>query len=343
MLTERQQMILQMIIEDYVRSAEPIGSRTISKRTQVTFSPATVRNEMSDLEDMGYLEQPHTSAGRIPSQKGYRFYVDHLLSPNGGISTDEIVQLQKVFVEKIDHMERVVQQTAQILSSLTNYTSIVLGPQIKDITLKNIQLIPLSERMAVAIIVTDTGHVENKTVSMPEGITADEISKFMAILNQKMVGIPMKQMKSRLYTEIMEELRRYMDHYDQTMDLFNQVITSDPDDRIYLGGTTKILNQPEFRDIDKLRPLLDMLETNQAIAQLLNQQLAPGIQVRIGLENELEELRNCSLITATYQIDGKKAGSFGVFGPTRMEYGHVISVMGHFANMLSEMLTRLHK
>jgi heat-inducible transcriptional repressor len=342
MLSERQQLILQMIIEDYVHSAEPVGSRTISKRGQVKFSPATIRNEMSDLEDLGFLEQPHTSAGRIPSQKGYRFYVDHLLNPSG-LASVEVMELQKMYVDTIDEMERMVQQTAQILSSLTNYTSLVLGPQVQEVKLRHIQLIPLTERSAVAILVTDKGHVENKTVSVPEGISTEEISKFVEILNKRMVGVPMNHLKSRLYSEIMSELRRYMEHYDEVMTLFNQILQSGHDGRVYLGGTAKILNQPEFQNIDKLRPLLDMLEANDTVIQLLNQQAAPGIQVRIGLENEMESLKDCSLVTATYQINGKPVGTIGVLGPTRMDYGHVISVMGHFANRMSEQLTRLHK
>lgn len=342
MLSERQQMILRMIIEDYVHSAEPVGSRTISKRSEVNFSPATIRNEMADLEEMGYLEQPHTSAGRIPSQKGYRFYVDHLIHPLH-LTPEELFQLKKIFVDKIDAMERVVQATAQILSSLTNYTALVLEPQIQEVKLKHIQLVPLTERTAVAIMVTDTGHVENKKVSVPEGITADEISRFVAILNSKMVGVPLNQAKNRLYSEIMGELNRYMGHYEEMMTLLNQIALPEKDDRVYLGGTTKILNQPEFRDVEKLRPLLDMLETNHSVLRLLNQQTTPGVQVRIGLENDLEELKDCSVITATYHIGGKAAGTIGVLGPTRMEYGRVIGVMDHLAKMLSDLLTRLHK
>lgn len=342
MLSERQQMILRMVIEDYVHSAEPVGSRTISKRSEVTYSPATIRNEMSDLEELGYLEQPHTSAGRIPSHKGYRFYVDHLLNPLI-LSRDDLFQIKKAFVDKIDAMERVVQETAQILSSLTNYTSLVLGPQVYENTLKHIQLVPLTERTAVAIIVTDTGHVENRKVSVPEGISTDEIRKFVAILNEKMVGVPLNQVKSRLYNEIMGELNRYMDRFEGVMTLLNQIVQPEKDDRVYLGGTTKILNQPEFQDVEKLRPLLDILETNQAVFQLLNQPHTPGIHVRIGLENDLEQLKNCSVITAAYHIDGNVAGTIGVLGPTRMEYGRVISVMDYLAKTMSELLTRSHK
>ncbi|WP_018130365.1 heat-inducible transcriptional repressor HrcA [Effusibacillus pohliae] len=342
MLSERQQLILRMIVEDYVHSAEPVGSRTISKRSEVSFSPATIRNEMADLEEMGYLEQPHTSAGRIPSQKGYRFYVDHLLHPFR-LTPQELFQLKKIYVDKIDAMERVVQQTAQILSSLTNYTALVLGPQVHENKLKHLQLIPLSDRTAVAIIVTDTGHVENKKVTVPEGISPDEISRFVAILNDKMRDVPLQHVKSKLYSEIMSELNRYMNQFEGVMSLLDQIVEVEQEDRVYLGGTTNILNQPEFRDVEKLRPLLDMLEKNRTVFQLLSQQDTPGIQVRIGLENDLEQLKDCSVITATYHIDGKVAGTVGVLGPTRMEYRRVIGVMQQLTELLSDLLTRLHR
>jgi heat-inducible transcriptional repressor len=331
-----------MVIEDYVRSAEPIGSRTISKRSEVGFSPATIRNEMSDLEDLGYLEQPHTSAGRIPSQKGYRFYVDNLVNPIG-LTQDELFQLKKMYVDRIDAMETVVQQTAQILSSLTNYTALLLEPQVHEVKLKHIQLIPLTERTAVAIIVTDNGHVENRKVSVPEGISTDDVSKFVAILNDRLHNAPLSDVKSLLYKEIMGELKRYINQHKDIMSLLNQIVHSDKDDKVYLGGTTKILNQPEFHDVEKLRPLLDMLETNQAMVQLLTNQNGPGIRVRIGMENDLEQLKDCSLITATYHIDGKPAGTIGVLGPTRMEYGRVISVLDHFTFLVSDLFTKLHK
>ena len=170
MLTERQRLILSAIVDDYIRSAEPVGSRSISKRGDVGFSPATIRNEMSDLEEMGYLEQPHTSAGRIPSHKGYRYYVDHLLRQTA-LSKKELEVIKNFFAEKILEFEKVIQQVATILSQLTNYTSIVLGPEVFSTSLKMLQIVPLNENRAVAIIVTNTGRVENKVVEIPEGVS----------------------------------------------------------------------------------------------------------------------------------------------------------------------------
>jgi heat-inducible transcriptional repressor len=342
MLTERQQLILRIIVDDYVQSAEPVGSRLISKHIEVSLSPASIRNVMADLEEMGYLEQPHISSGRVPSEKGYRFYVDHLLPPVK-ISEEEVSAIRRLLMERIDEMEQVVQQTAQILSSLTNYTSIVLGPQIYEQTLKHLQLIPLHERSAVAIMVTNTGRVENKIVTVPEGISLDEIRKLVAILNEKLAGTPIYQIKKRLYDEISHELRRYMEQFEGAMDLFNQIMKTDANERIYLGGTAKILDQPEFRDVERLRPLLDILEHSQTVVQLLGTNEEPGIRVRIGQENDVDELKNCSVISASYSIDDKQVGAIGVIGPTRMDYARVIKIIHHLAAGLSAVLTRLHK
>lgn len=342
MLTERQQMILRIVVDDYVQSAEPVGSRLISKHIDVSLSPATIRNVMADLEEMGYLEQPHTSSGRVPSQKGYRFYVDHLL-PTMTIRQSEVRKIRQLLLEKIDEMEQVVQQTAQILSSLTNYTSIVLGPQIYEQCLQHLELIPLHERMAVAIIVTDTGRVENKTVVVPDEISLDEIKKLVAILNEKLKGTPIYKIKQRLVEEVTVELRRYIDQFEGAMQLFNQIMQPDGEERVYLGGTAKILDQPEFRNVEKLRPLLDLLEQEKTLVQLLTDDDDEGIRVRIGQENRVDEFKECSVISASYSIDGKKVGTIGVIGPTRMEYARVISIINHLAMGLSAALTRLHK
>lgn len=201
MLTERQRMILNAIIDDYIRSAEPVGSRSISKRGDVNFSPATIRNEMADLEELGYLEQPHTSAGRIPSHKGYRYYVDHLVRLDR-LSSEDVLRLKSVFAEKITAMEEIVQHTASILSQLTNYTSIALGPEVFDASLRHFQLLPLNENTAVAIVVTSTGHVENKTVTLPEGVSASELETVVNLLNAKLVGVPLYKLRAQLYNEI---------------------------------------------------------------------------------------------------------------------------------------------
>ncbi|ASS76104.1 heat-inducible transcriptional repressor HrcA [Tumebacillus algifaecis] len=345
MLTDRQKIILQILVDDYILTAEPVGSRTISKRPDVSISPATIRNEMADLEEMGYLEQPHTSAGRIPSQKGYRFYVDHLLRPSEAPDYDPH-DLRVEILQKIDQMEQVVQQSATILSSLTNYTAIVLGPKVMTTKLRQIQLVPLLDRKAVAIIVMDNGHVENRMVTIPDGVEVESITRFIELLNRKLVGVPVPELKARLHSEIANELQRYSQQFESAMLLFDQMTeVQDPEQsKVYLGGTTKILNQPEFRTVEKLKPLLDMFEQTDDLIRLID--LAhhkPGIQIRIGAENDHETFHNCSLITATYTIEGKPVGTIGVVGPTRMDYARTIAVMQGLANNLSVLLTHLYK
>lgn len=338
MLTERQRMILSAIIDDYVRSAEPIGSRSISKRGNVGFSPATIRNEMSDLEEMGYLEQPHTSAGRIPSHKGYRYYVDHLLG-HGTLHNNDLDSMKGAFAERIQEMEGVIQHVAGMLSSLTNYTSIVLGPEVFSTTLKHLQIIPLTETTAVAIIVMNTGHVENKTVSIPEGIRMSEIEKVVNILNAKLKNVPLIEFKSRLYNEISSELSKYVNGYQELLAVVESVLQSNEKDRVFLSGMTNMLTQPEFKDVDKVKSIFDLLEEAPTLIKLFTS-ANEGIEIKIGAENSIEAINNCSLITASYSIGDKPLGTIGILGPTRMEYGRVISLMEHLSKHLEVVLGR---
>ncbi|MBJ6363086.1 heat-inducible transcriptional repressor HrcA [Paenibacillus sp. GCM10012307] len=325
MLTERQRMILNAIVDDYIRSAEPVGSRSISKRGGVGFSPATIRNEMADLEELGFLEQPHTSAGRVPSTKGYRYYVDHLVKL-GEVSEHELERIRHFLADKMNQMEQVIQHAATILSNLTNYTSIVLGPETFNTSLKHFQLVPLNENTAVAIIVTNTGHVENRTVSIPSGVDMSEIEKVTRILNEKLVGVPFSRLRSRLYSEVGQELGRYVGHYEEFLDILgNVLIAGEQEHRVFVSGTSNMLVQPEFKDVEKVKTLLELFDEQPALIKLVS--ATPGIQVKIGSENDHEAINNCSLITATYSIDGQSLGTIGILGPTRMEYGKVISLL----------------
>lgn len=341
MLTERQKMILTAIVDDYIRSAEPVGSRSISKRGIVGYSPATIRNEMSDLEEMGYLEQPHTSAGRIPSQSGYRYYVDNLIQL-GFISNEELGMIRTFFAEKINMTEQIVQQVAMILSNLTNYTSIVLGPEVFNATLRHIQLIPLNQETAVAIIVTNTGHVENRTVSIPPKLPMSQLEVLVNILNAKLKGVPLLQLRSKLYTEIASELRLHVNKYEEILHVLEDLLESDHDEKVYHSGMTNMLNQPEFKDVEKVRTIFDLFDQSHELAKLLSNS-QEGIQVKIGAENHMEAMSHCSLITATYMIEGQSIGTIGVLGPTRMDYGRVINILDYLSKDLSLIYAKLYK
>ncbi len=338
MLSDRQRLILNAIVDNYIRSAEPVGSRTISKRDDVNFSSATIRNEMADLEELGYLEQPHTSAGRIPSTKGYRFYVDNLIKPQL-LNEQEAVDFKQAFAERILHFEQLIDYTAAILSQVTNYTSIALGPEMFEHRLKHVQIVPLNEEQAVAIVVTHTGRVENKLIDLPAGVSAQEVEKLVNLLNHKLHDVPIWKLRQRIYQEIAIEMKRHAEQYDEMLHMIESAFHEDASDRLVMHGATKIMSQPEFRDVEKVKDILELLEQSDQIAHLFGSSL-DGMQITIGQENQLDAIKNCSIITSSYYLDGKPVGTIGILGPTRMEYGKVISVLNYLAKGLSRILTK---
>jgi heat-inducible transcriptional repressor len=338
MLTERQRLILTAIVDDYIRSAEPVGSRSISKKSGVGYSPATIRNEMADLEELGFLEQPHTSAGRIPSAKGYRYYVDHLVRI-GEVDEEDLRRVRSFFAKKMTRMEQIIQHAATILANLTNYTSIVLGPEVFSNSLKAFQLVPLNDQSAVAIIVTNTGHVENRTISIPPGFDVGELEKVVAILNAKLAGVPLHRLQTKLYTEVSEELNRYVSHCESIIDTLAQALEQRTEHRPFTTGTSNMLNQPEFRDVNKVKSILEWLDETPALVRSFSPK-QEGIQVRIGHENADEALKNCSLITATYVVDGTTVGTIGLLGPMRMDYAKAITLMDILSKDLAAELAK---
>lgn len=341
MLSERQRLILSAIVDDYIRSAEPVGSRSISKRGDVGYSPATIRNEMSDLEELGYLEQPHTSAGRVPSHKGYRYYVDHLIHVKE-MPRREIDRLKLFFAERMQQQEAIIRQIAMILAEMTNYTSIVLEPEYFNTSLKHMQIVPLNDHQAVMIIVTNTGHVENKLIAIPEGVPVSEFEKMVNILNTRLSGVSMMQLNASLYNEIGEEMRKYVSRYEELINVLDTAFSLDDEVRVFLSGTTNIMNQPEFRDVEKVKSLFTLLEEQETLAKILTP-AETGVHVRIGAENNMDAMNQCSLITATYTIDGLTLGTIGILGPTRMEYSKVISLMQYFSKEMTNIMSMKFK
>ncbi|WP_028399256.1 heat-inducible transcriptional repressor HrcA [Ectobacillus panaciterrae] len=341
MLTERQLLILQIIIDDFIHSAQPVGSRTLSKKEEITFSSATIRNEMADLEELGYIEKTHSSSGRVPSEKGYRFYVDHLLSPQH-LPQEDVVQVKSVFAERMIEMEKLAQQSAKILSDLTSYTAIVLGPKVSENKLKNVQIVPLGNQAAVAIIVTDSGHVQSKTITVPEFIEVTDLEKMMNILNEKLAGVPISELHNKIFKEIVMVLRQHVHNYDQAMKLLDGTFQFPSPEKIYFGGKTNMLAQPEFHDIHKVRSLLNMIEQEQEFYHLLrNKEI--GIQVKIGRENGASAMEDCSLITASYSLGEEQLGTFAILGPTRMNYARVISLLQLFTGQLTNVFQNLNQ
>ncbi|MDL4841488.1 heat-inducible transcriptional repressor HrcA [Aquibacillus rhizosphaerae] len=334
MLSNRQLLVLQVIIDEFIQTAQPIGSRSISKKDEVSFSSATIRNEMADLEELGFIEKTHSSSGRVPSEKGYRFYVDHLLSPFH-LSNNDMSMITHTFEKGMVEFEQVVQKSAKVLSDLTNYTSIILGPEVFETKLKQLQIISLSPQTAVAILVTNTGHVEHRSFSVPTEIHPSDLEKLVNILNERLVDVPIIQLHEMLSKEIAILLNTYTDDFDLAYHYLRAALFDEQPVKLYVGGKTNIMMQPEFKDVNKIRSLYSIIEQEEEMADLLRSS-KDGIKVSIGQENKMDAMQHCSLITATYSLGDQQMGTIALLGPTRMEYSRVISLV----NVLSARLTK---
>ncbi len=334
MLTNRQLQILQVIVDDFVMSAQPVGSRQLSKKEGITYSAATIRNEMADLEELGFLEKTHTSSGRVPSEKGYRFYVDHLLRPQV-ITANEVVQIHSLFEKQIFEAEQIIRESANILSELTSYTTILLGPDVQKHRVKKFQIVPLSDQTAVAIIVTDNGHVENRALTLPPGFSPIEIEKMVNILNDRLVGVPLHDLPLKLETEALSVLKQHVNASESIIESLRSISTGQSEGKIYYGGKSNMLSQPEFHDLNKMRMLMDLIDKESQVQRLFNQQNS-DIQIRIGSENNNLAMENCSVITASFLVGEEQQGAIAIIGPTRMDYKRVVTLLEVMRNSLSQ-------
>lgn len=340
-LDNRKQQVLVAIIKDYIATAEPVGSRTIARKYKLGVSPATIRNEMADLEELGYIEQPHTSAGRIPSNLGYRYYVDNLMQKEE-LTWEEEELIQKNYRTKVRDVGQVIQRTGQLLANLTKCAAIVMTPQLGVSFFKHIQIIPLSPGQGMVVVVTDTGAVHHRIIEIPESISPADLEVISSVLNRKLQGHTIESIRFTLIREIYFELAKQKVVLDMAMELVRDSLALEKGDKIYLGGIFNILSQPEFSNVEKVKTLLSILEQEDLITNLLAGGMkSSGVTVRIGGELSFEKMRDCSMVMATYQIDGRPVGSIGVLGPTRMNYARVVSVVEYITKNLSQVMERL--
>ncbi|WP_227767542.1 heat-inducible transcriptional repressor HrcA [Zhaonella formicivorans] len=341
-MDERKKKVLQAIIQDYIATAEPVGSRTIARKYDLGVSPATIRNEMADLEELGYIEQPHTSAGRIPSDLGYRYYVDCLMEKEN-LNQAEEEYIRYRFSQKMEEIEAVIRQASEVLSEMTNYTALILGPQLGRRTFSQIRLMPLSPGSALMIVVSNSRLVQHRILDIPESITPADLERISLVLNDRLQGFALEQVKRDTLYDIYGELASYKNLVSHVLDVIEQLACSKLNDKVYLGGTLNIFNQPEFKDIDKLKSLLGVLEKESVLKDLMEVKPELGLTIRIGGENKYEEINGCSLITATYQVDGVVLGTLGILGPTRMAYSKAVSLVECVTENLSQVLAKLLK
>ncbi len=337
-LGERKRRILQAIIDDYITTADPVGSRTIAKKHDFGLSSATIRNEMADLEEMGYLEQPHTSAGRIPSDRGYRLYVDHLMD-RYKLTVTDIKAIRHALELKMQELDRLIQQYSKVISKLTHYTTVVLPPQMKQSSIKQLQLVPVDSHHILLIIVTNTGIVKNKAIRISQKLSADFLISLSSLLNDKLQGLTIQEINLPKIQEIRNEMHSNEEILMPILGFISDAI-SDIDSRdIFLGGTTNILDFPEYNDIEKARELLRFLEKKKGLYKLLSDaQMDNHINILIGEENEFLEMKDCSIIMSKYSIGERIVGTIGIIGPTRMEYSKVVSSLEYLTRHINQAL-----
>jgi heat-inducible transcriptional repressor len=340
-LDARKLKILQAIINDYIITAEPVGSRTVAKKYDLGVSSATIRNEMSDLEEMGYLEQPHTSAGRVPSDKAYRLYVDKLMKVRR-LNDQEAEYIKELYQNKIMQLEQVIFQTAKVLSEITNYTSIALAPQLSKVTIRHIQLVPVDMDFALLVVVTSSGILKDTLIRIPEGMDNEFLNKISNILNDKFQGKTFSEIDLKDLSAVREAFKENQKFFNSLVDVLTSSFHVSQEKEVFMGGTTNIFKLPEYQDILRARAFLNLMEEKDLLYHILASSQNNGVKVSIGTENPHEELRDYSIVTATYSLGDRILGTIGVIGPTRMEYSRAVSVMDHMGKALSNYLTKLY-
>ncbi|WP_443948150.1 heat-inducible transcriptional repressor HrcA [Phascolarctobacterium faecium] len=339
MLNERKKKILQIIIEDYISSAEPAGSRTIARKYDLGLSPATIRNEMSDLELLGYLEQPHTSAGRIPSAQAYRFYVDALIEP-GTLTDNDMALIDGWYNERRRNIDDIFQSTAKILSRMTQNVSMVLTNQQTIANFCYLKFLPLDSQHAILCIVADDGSIDTNVVDIPLGMSSEEMDylagKMSKLLEDRNLSDISVEILQNVHTDVVEDKLIF----SSLLQAVRKMTGRRQEQKVFLGGTKQLLNQPEFRDVERVRNLLGILEEEKVLKDLLQGGEDSGLKVTIGSENKFTGIQDCSMVQATYRLNGQIVGTMAVLGPTRMEYGKVISVIDYLHKYLKTILDK---
>lgn len=339
MLNERKKKILQIIIEDYISSAEPVGSRTIAHKYDLGLSPATIRNEMSDLELLGYLEQPHTSAGRIPSAQAYRFYVDALIEP-GTLTDNDMALIDGWYNERRRNIDDIFQSTAKILSRMTQNVSMVLTNQQTIANFCYLKFLPLDSQHAILCIVADDGSIDTNVIDIPLGMSSEEMDylagKMSKLLEDRNLSDISVEILQTVHTDVVEDKLIF----SSLLQAVRKMTGRRQEQKVFLGGTKQLLNQPEFRDVERVRNLLGILEEEKVLKDLLQGGEDSGLKVTIGSENKFTGIQDCSMVQATYRLNGQIVGTMAVLGPTRMEYGKVISVMDYLHKYLKTILDK---
>lgn len=337
-LNERSRRILEAIIEDYIGTAEPIGSRAVSRRHQISLSPATVRNVMADLEEMGYLVSPHTSAGRVPTEKGYRFYVDSLLRV-GPLTPQQQQKIEQYYCRQGLRAEERLREAGKVLSAISRYTGIVMAPRITTTVFRHIEFIRLSQGKILVVFVSQAGMVQNKIIETDEDIPQGDLEQVSNYLNHTLGGLGIQEVRERLVAEMAKEKALYDKLLGRALAFSREIFQEEAEGQVFIEGASNILDQPEFADLERMKRLFRAFEQKSLLVELLDKsQRAEGVHIFIGSDTEYSEISGCSLITSTYSSSRGTIGTLGVIGPSRMPYSLVIPIVDYTARLVSQVL-----
>ncbi|MDP9068306.1 MAG: heat-inducible transcriptional repressor HrcA [Actinomycetota bacterium] len=340
-LAERRASVLKAIVTHYVTSGEPVGSKTLVERYQLGVSPATVRNEMGALEEAGYIFQPHTSAGRIPTDAGYRYFVDSGLQPLR-LPATEARKIQRFFGEPRYELEDALRQTAALLSGITDHAAVVFAPALERSVVRHVELVPLAGSRAMVVLVTNTGRVENHIVLVPESVDEVQLDRAAEMLNRLIVDEPLDSAPEKIASAHENFPLELRDVAHQVSRALQEDLKHHEAERMFLDGTSNIVHEGKFADLETVRQVIGALEHRRLLLEVLADALSPDqVSVRIGRENTLEEMQACTVVTARYGTDDQPLGSLGVVGPTRMDYRRTISAVHEVASNLGRMLSSL--
>ena len=333
-LDERKQKILKAIISNYLETGEPVGSRTISKYTDLNISSAIIRNEMADLEELGLIMQPHTSAGRVPTDQGYRLYVDHMMAEKD----NEMQEMKTQLLERVDKMESMLKQVAKVLAYNTNYATLVTAPQYQNKKLKFIQLSQVDDNQLLAVIVVDGNVIRNKMMQVERPLENDELLKLNVLLNTFLQGASLQDINLEMIQTIKAQAGEFADIMENIFQGIAETIHDADEVEIYTSGTTNMLKYPELGDIEQTTKLLEALEDRQGLDELIDESMnsdnSNGIQVYIGEEAPVSNMKDCSIVTATYELAEGAKGTIGIIGPKRMDYKKVVSTLKNLTGEL---------
>ena len=338
-LSERDQKILQAIVQDYIQTAEPVGSRSLSKRHGLDLSPATIRNVMADLEDMGLLMQPHTSAGRVPTDRGLRFYVDTMLEVKG-ISSRDQQAISRQFTGSQPEVEHLLRLSSKVLSSISRHIGIVLAPRFSRLILRQVEFIRLNNRLLLVVLVGKFGMIQNRIIEVDENLSQEVLDSYNRYLNEILEGLTISEIKTRIVGEMRQEKIKFDRMLSRALELSQKVFAdSGLDEDIYMDGQGNLLDSPEFADVDIMKAIFRTFENKSILVKLLDKTLnASGVQIFIGSENELAEMAGFTIITSSYTRGTHPLGALGVIGPTRLNYSKIIPVVDYTAKLVSHIL-----